>query len=43
MSTDALKLCGTADTVDMVISIDGTWQRKGFTLMNRYYHSFKIL
>ena len=34
MSTTASKLCGTTDTVDVGVSVDETWQRKGFIYLS---------
>ena len=34
MSMAASKLRGAADSADVGVSVDGTWQRKGFTYLN---------
>ena len=34
MSTAASKLRGTAETADVGVPVDGSWQRKGFTSLN---------
>lgn len=34
MSSAAAQLRGDSDTADVGVSVDGTWQRKGFTSMN---------